>query len=199
VSKRHKFQALTWQERLLLFQAALMLPVTALGLRILDVKRWQQTLARMSRDGKNAAHKIPDAIVNKNREAESVAPQIPHSKSAQSFEASSLDSSNELKSRVEETQLAKDIARLVRAAANHGLYRANCLEQSIVLWWFLRRKGIESEIRFGARKAEDQLHAHAWVECLGAALNEDRGVEERYSPFSATTVSSKYSVDSGRL
>ena len=88
------------------------------------------------------------------------------------------------------TQEPRQIARLVKAAANHGLYRANCLEQSLVLWWLLKRNGVESKIRFGARKEEEQLQAHAWVECLGIALNEDRGVDQRYAPFAVVTGSS---------
>ena len=78
---------------------------------------------------------------------------------------------------------AREVGRLVRAAANHGVYRANCLEQSLVLRWLLARNGLESELRFGAHKVKDELQAHAWVECHGVALNENRGVEERYSPF----------------
>ncbi len=92
-------------------------------------------------------------------------------------------------SRELEIQEARKIARLVRAAANHGLYGANCLEQSLVLWCLLKRNGLESEVRIGARKEEDQLQAHAWVECCGVALNEDRGVDERYSPFSGAAAS----------
>ena len=82
-----------------------------------------------------------------------------------------------------ETVRATQIARLVRAAANHGFFKANCLEQSLVLWAMLKRAGLESEIRFGARKEQNELQAHAWVECLGMTLNEDRGVEQRYAPF----------------
>jgi len=80
----------------------------------------------------------------------------------------------------------RTVARLVRAAANHGIYQANCLEQSLVLWCLLKRAGVASEIRYGARKEQEQLHAHAWVECLGLTLNEDRGVEQRFAPFNNT-------------
>ena len=87
--------------------------------------------------------------------------------------------------------LARTVARLVRAASNHGIYKANCLEQSLVLWCLLKRAGVASEIRYGVRKEQEQLHAHAWVECLGLTLNEDRGVEQRFAPFSNTRTSSR--------
>ena len=134
-----------------------MLPVTALSIKVLGVQRWQNALAMLSRTGK-------DSSANSSLNAE---PAV---------------FSKELK-----IQEARQIARLVRAAANHGLYSANCLEQSLVLSCLLERHGLESKICFGARKEEDQLQAHAWAECLGIALNEDRGVEERYAPFSGVT------------
>jgi hypothetical protein len=86
-------------------------------------------------------------------------------------------------------EAARTVARLVRAAANHGIYPANCLEQSLVLSCLLRSAGFASEIRYGASKHDTQLHAHAWVECLGLTLNEDRGVDQRFAPFSNTRMS----------
>lgn len=107
---------------------------------------------------------------------------IPHKRSSFSLSPHPPVSPREL-----DLQRARQIARLVRAAANHGLYRANCLEQSLVLSWLLKRHGFESKIRFGARKEENRLQAHAWVECLGIALNEDQGLEQRYAPFAGVT------------
>jgi hypothetical protein len=150
---RNKFLALSWRERLLFLQSCVMLPATALALRVVGVQRWQSVLARLSKMG-----------------------------SPRAFQSAPESSSNEFE--IE----PREIARLVRAAANHGLYRANCLEQSLVLWWALRRNRIESEIHYGARKEQHKLHAHAWVECCGVALNEDRGLDERYSRFSRAPV-----------
>src|SRR5712692_686601 len=55
-------------------------------------------------------------------------------------------------------------ARMVRIAAERGLYRAKCLEQSLVLRWLLRRQGLGARIIFGARRDGKQMQAHAWVE-----------------------------------
>lgn len=74
-------------------------------------------------------------------------------------------------------------ARMVRIAVERGPYRARCLEQSLVLRWLLLRQGIEARILFGARKEDEQMQAHAWVEVNGVALNEDNGVFRHFSPL----------------
>ena len=78
---------------------------------------------------------------------------------------------------------AQRIARLVGIAANHGLYRATCLRQSLVLGWLLRRRRIPAELRIGVRKDGDDLQAHAWVELEGQALNDPAGVSQTYAAF----------------
>jgi len=79
--------------------------------------------------------------------------------------------------------LARTVARIVRAAAVHGPYKANCLQQSVTLWWLLRRKGLESDLRIGARTGPSGFEAHAWVEFGGLSLNESRDVHSRYTAF----------------
>jgi Transglutaminase-like superfamily len=74
-------------------------------------------------------------------------------------------------------------ARMIRTASWHGFYRANCLQESLALWWLLRRQGIESNLRFGARKAAGRIEAHAWVEFTGLPLNESLDVDRRFNPF----------------
>src|SRR5262249_47935492 len=80
---------------------------------------------------------------------------------------------------------ARVIGRVIRIAAKHGLYHPTCLQKSLVLWWLLARNRIFSEIRFGARKEEGELKAHAWVECCGLTLNEDQDVCRQYPVFEA--------------
>ena len=74
-------------------------------------------------------------------------------------------------------------ARLVEAAGRYGPYRAKCLPKSLTLWWLLRRQGIESQLRFGARKNDRRMEAHAWVEFEGVPLNDATDVMERFKPF----------------
>lgn len=78
---------------------------------------------------------------------------------------------------------ANATARMVRAAAWHGAYHANCLQQSVVLWWLLRCQGIASDLRIGVRKEASQFEAHAWVEYLDFALNDSSDTHQRYFAF----------------
>ncbi len=84
---------------------------------------------------------------------------------------------------VEGNTEGRPIARLVDAAARHGIYRAPCLPRSLVLWWLLRRRGIAADLRIGVRKEAGQFEAHAWVESCGVALNDGADVSERFAPF----------------
>jgi hypothetical protein len=74
-------------------------------------------------------------------------------------------------------------ARLVDAAARHGPYRASCLPRSLTLWWLLRRRGIDGDLRIGVRKLAGQFQAHAWVEYHGAVLNDWPDVSQRFAAF----------------
>ncbi len=65
------------------------------------------------------------------------------------------------------------VARMVSVAANHGIYRANCLKKSLVLWWLLKRKGIEAGLHIGVQKEGELLNAHSWVDINGNVLIDD--------------------------
>ncbi|HIE94984.1 MAG TPA: lasso peptide biosynthesis B2 protein [Acidobacteria bacterium] len=69
-------------------------------------------------------------------------------------------------------------ARLV--AAISALYRMPCLEQSLILFGILRRRGIPAELRIGVRRAGDGLNAHAWIEHEGRRLL-DGGIADEYT------------------
>ena len=73
---------------------------------------------------------------------------------------------------------------VLRLARTYGVHEGNCLSRSLVLWWLLRRQGIESKLRIGTRTTGGEFEAHAWVEYDGHPLNEDQDVYERYAVFS---------------
>ena len=127
-----KLSALSAQERRLLAQALLLLPVSGLALRLVSLRRWQAILSGF------APRQAP--VAEANREAQ--------------------------------PDLAGTVARMVRAAAVRGPYRAPCLPRAVTVWWLLRRVGLESDIRFGVRRHGDRLEAHAWVECRGQDLDD---------------------------
>lgn len=78
---------------------------------------------------------------------------------------------------------ARRVSQLEMAAARNLPLRTNCLEQSLVLWWLLERRGIAAELRIGARRDADHLEAHAWVELGGQVLNEPAEEHLHFVPF----------------
>jgi hypothetical protein len=81
-------------------------------------------------------------------------------------------------------QEARQVARMVKIAASHGLYRADCLKQALVLWWLLARRGIPAEIVFGLNTAStDRFSAHAWVECQAGNLSDDETHQQQLVRF----------------
>ena len=78
---------------------------------------------------------------------------------------------------------AQRTARVVNAAARRVPYDATCLRRSLVLWWLLRRRGIDSRLRIGVRKEADGILAHAWVECQERVLNDPADISQQYAPI----------------
>jgi hypothetical protein len=78
---------------------------------------------------------------------------------------------------------ARIIARIQESAARHLFFHSNCLEQSLVLWWLLRIRGISADLRIGARKQADRFEAHAWVESAGTVLNDSGDAHIHFVPF----------------
>ena len=46
---------------------------------------------------------------------------------------------------------AKRTARMVAAASREGIHHSQCLEQSLVLWWLLKRRRQPAELHIGVR------------------------------------------------
>ena len=84
---------------------------------------------------------------------------------------------------------AQQTVRVVRAAVRNSLGHPTCLEESLALWWLLRRQGIGSDLRIGVRKDGEKFEAHAWVERDGMALNEPEARHQHYAAFDAALAS----------
>jgi hypothetical protein len=84
---------------------------------------------------------------------------------------------------------AGETARMVAAAAREGLFRARCLEKSMVLWFLLARKRVPAELRIGVRQSATGLEAHAWVEVQGTIVNDTEDIRHTYMAFSENVAS----------
>jgi len=72
---------------------------------------------------------------------------------------------------------------MVRAALRYSLVQYTCLEESLTLWYLLRRQEIPARLRIGVRKEKEKFEAHAWVEYGDEALNQDEALHRRYAAF----------------
>jgi hypothetical protein len=84
----------------------------------------------------------------------------------------------------------EDASRLARifAAVGRRLRFANCLSTSLALSYALQRRGIVCALRFGVRRHDGDLQAHAWLEC--GALRLDTRPAHDFMPFPAAILPS---------
>lgn len=80
---------------------------------------------------------------------------------------------------------ARRLSWIVQTAAAYGPWPANCLQRSVVLWWYLQREGLNGDLRIGVRRDAEtrELAFHAWIEYQGVVLNDEASVRQRYVTF----------------
>ena len=74
-------------------------------------------------------------------------------------------------------------SRMVRVALRYSPARFTCLEQSLTLWYLLRKQGVATQLRIGVRKMDGKFEAHAWVEHEGVALQQPGEIHRHYAAF----------------
>lgn len=77
--------------------------------------------------------------------------------------------------------------RLLLLVCRH-IVEGPCLTRALVLWCLLKRRGIETTLRFGVRKHDGQLESHAWMEYQGQPLAGEAHVQQGFSPFTEPIV-----------
>jgi hypothetical protein len=65
---------------------------------------------------------------------------------------------------------AQRLAELAAIAGRRGAVEASCLRQALVVWWWLRRRGLSPQLRLGTLGSGAGFAAHAWVELDSVAL-----------------------------
>jgi hypothetical protein len=79
---------------------------------------------------------------------------------------------------------ADRVARIARFVAFAGrVTRRRCLPRSLALTRLLARRGVRTTLRIGVRPEGGALRAHAWVEWIGRALNDDAHTLGEFAPF----------------
>jgi Transglutaminase-like superfamily len=80
---------------------------------------------------------------------------------------------------------ATEVARVSAIACRHTPLSNSCLHRSLALWWLLRRRGIDAELRIGARQEHGTFEAHAWVEYAHRIVG-DEDPDHRYVTLTRT-------------
>lgn len=65
---------------------------------------------------------------------------------------------------------AQRLAELAAIAGRRGAVEASCLRQALIVWWWLRRRGLSPRLQIGTLGNGTEFAAHAWVELEGVAL-----------------------------
>lgn len=81
-----------------------------------------------------------------------------------------------------ELETAYRLAQLAATAGRRGPVQATCLRQALVVYGVLRRRGLRPELRFGVRREDDGIGAHAWVELEHRSLDV-AGDPDAHQPF----------------
>ena len=130
---------LSWEEKKLLLQALVWLPLVSLLLKWWGMGRTQSLLTKLS-----PPLETPQLLISQHQ--------------------------------------LKQTTRIVAIAARHSQLWTNCLKQSLVLWYMLRRQHINSELRIGVCLSGG-FRAHAWVEHQGIVLNDSPRVYQDFAVF----------------
>lgn len=75
---------------------------------------------------------------------------------------------------------AQRLAELAAIAGRRGAIAASCLRQSLLVWWWLRQRGLSPQLRIGTLGSGEAFAAHAWVELDGVALAQ---ADLQHRPF----------------
>ena len=78
---------------------------------------------------------------------------------------------------------AKRCAYLVSVASQYGFIRATCLRQALLVFWFMRCKGIFTDLRIGVRREGKSVIAHAWLKYGDTVISEGSQVENNFTAF----------------
>ena len=79
--------------------------------------------------------------------------------------------------------MARRVAHLEAVTAKNLFFRTSCLEHSLVLCRMLRQRGMNADVRIGARKEANRFEAHAWVELDGTVVDGSGSEHLHFVPF----------------
>ena len=98
--------------------------------------------------------------------------------------AATLAAKSDKPLRVSDPLKASAMAEAVSLVAGRKVVGALCLGRSLLLWFLLRRRGMDAELVVGTQSAvTDEWMAHAWVELDSQPVNDAADVGDHYVSF----------------
>lgn len=77
---------------------------------------------------------------------------------------------------------AKALAGLAAIAGRHGPIEVTCLRRSLLLYGWLRRRGLLPSMQLGVAEHDGPFRAHAWVELEGVRLLQSDAGHHPFMP-----------------
>jgi hypothetical protein len=77
---------------------------------------------------------------------------------------------------------AEAYAQLAAIAGRRGPVTTTCLRQALAVRTWLRRRGLDAQLRIGVKKNGEALDAHAWVELEGTPLAQNNLTHAPFPP-----------------
>ena len=91
---------------------------------------------------------------------------------------------------------AQRTAELAAIAGRRGPVATTCLRQALAIYWVLRRRGLQPQVRFGVDRIGATPDMHAWVELEGVPLAQPHLRHAAFQP--ATSASTASTTSSSR-
>lgn len=85
---------------------------------------------------------------------------------------------------------AQRIAELAAIAGRRGPVATTCLRQALAVYWLLRRRGLQPQVRFGVDRIGATPDMHAWVELEGIPLAQPQLRHRAFQPATSASTAS---------
>ena len=96
----------------------------------------------------------------------------------------------------QELASAQRTAELAAIAGRRGPVATTCLRQALAIYWVLRRRGLQPQVRFGVDRIGATPDMHAWVELDGVPLAQPQLRHAAFQPATSASTASTTSSSS---
>ncbi|MGF1672339.1 MAG: lasso peptide biosynthesis B2 protein, partial [Rivularia sp. (in: cyanobacteria)] len=180
IQKTHTWRKFSLQERYLLLQALILLPLIHLSLNLWEFKRTYSLLRNIAVVSwmQYGINLTPSPLLIKERGARGGLNRVTHlNENCYTGNREQVTGNGDSIS----SQILTTV-NMVKIAAKYYNW-ATCLRKSLALWFLLHREGIATELQIGTRFDKREFQAHAWVEYQGYVIGDRSQVKQNFASF----------------